>query len=79
MRNLVAQGYRWSGFKSPRQSVKLIDEIRDAEENGLIGREYCPRETHWNWPVPDPSNLEGRLLAIYNEYGEIRWYFGEDF
>lgn len=59
--------------------MKLIDEIRAAEDSGLIGHEYCPRSDHWNWPVPDPSRLDDRLKSIYDEYGEIRWYFGEDF
>lgn len=57
----------------------LIEEIREYEALEVLSRELPPTTAYWHWEAVQPERLPQRLVKIYDEYGEIRWYGGYDY
>ena len=55
-------------------STSLPRRLDPLIEAGIVGREQCPEEDYWSWPVLKPEELPNDLRMIYTRYGEIRWY-----
>lgn len=53
---------------------ELPDRLVPLIKAGIVGREQCPEQHFWRWPVLKPERLPADLAAIYMLYGEIRWY-----
>ncbi len=58
--------------------MKKIDRIRQLEADGILHSESCPEPNYWHWLVKLPSLLPDDLKQDYEQYGEVRWYSGED-
>jgi hypothetical protein len=58
------------------KGITMYELIRQLEEDGVLGREQCPEEYYWHWPVLQPEKLPEALKKNYETYGEIR-YKGE--
>lgn len=50
------------------------EEIKDLEEQGVLGFEMCPEPHYWHWPVLKPELLPEHFQQDLKDYGEIRLY-----
>lgn len=51
----------------------LIEEIRELETSGVLGREKPPSMFYWSWPIIDFHRLPQHLKEQAMLYNEIRF------
>jgi hypothetical protein len=61
---------RWTTLPADRRLAKILRLV----DEGVLGRELCPTEDYWHWPVIQPEKLPSGLRRVYKIYGEVRWH-----